>query len=147
VGDGPERERLEAVARELKVSDQVKFWGRLPRDEALRKLSECHALIHPSLHESGGWVCLEAMALRRPVVSLDLGGPAVLVTEETGFKIPAIKPEQVVDELAAVMNALTKDRDLTIRMGETARKRVVEQFNWRKKGAQIAEIYGEVRPS
>jgi glycosyltransferase involved in cell wall biosynthesis len=147
VGDGPERERLEAVAKELKVSDQVKFWGRLPRDEALRKLSECHALIHPSLHESGGWVCLEAMALRRPVVSLDLGGPAALVTEETGFKIPAIKPEQVVDELAAVMNALTKDRDLTIRMGETARKRVVEQFNWRKKGAQIAEIYGEVRPS
>lgn len=147
VGDGPERERLETLARELKVSDRVKFWGRLPRDETLCKLGECHALVHPSLHESGGWVCLEAMALRRPVVSLDLGGPAVQVTEATGFKISAIKPEQAVDELAAVMRTLSKDRDATIRMGEAAQKRVDEQFNWRKKGALIAEIYEKVRPS
>jgi glycosyltransferase involved in cell wall biosynthesis len=147
VGDGPERERLEATARELNVSDRVKFWGRLPRDETLRKLGECHVLVHPSLHESGGWVCLEAMALSRPVVSLELGGPAVQVTEETGFKISAIKPEQVVDELAVVMRTLCKDRDLTMRMGEAAQKRVVEHFNWRKKCARIAEIYEEVRLS
>lgn len=147
VGDGPERERLEAVARELKLSHQVKFWGRLPRDETLRKLGECHALVHPSLHESGGWVCLEAMALRRPVVSLELGGPAVQVTAETGFKVSAVKPEQVVDELAAAMRTLSKDRDLRIRMGEAAQKRAVEHFNWRKKGARIAEIYEEVRSS
>ena len=145
VGDGPERERLEAMARELRVSDRVRFWGRLSRDETLRKLGECHALVHPSLHESGGWVCLEAMALGRPVVSLDLGGPAVQVTDATGFKVSATKPEQAVDDLAAVMRTLSGDRDSMVRMGEAAQRRVVQLFNWRKKGAQIAEIYEKVR--
>lgn len=144
LGDGPERERLEALAEDLKISHQVKFWGRLSRDETLLRLGECHALVHPSLHESGGWVCLEAMALGRPVVCLELGGPAVQVTEETGFKVSPTKSEQVVDELAAAMRVLAEDRGLTVRMGESAQKRVAEQFNWRKKGARLAEIYEEV---
>src|SRR2546430_4418443 len=42
---------------------------------------------HPSLHDSGGWVCLEAMAAGRPVICLDLGGPGYQVTEESGIKI------------------------------------------------------------
>ena len=36
----------------------------------LEKLAECDALAHPSLHDSGGWVCLEAMAAGRPVRAL-----------------------------------------------------------------------------
>jgi glycosyltransferase involved in cell wall biosynthesis len=147
LGDGPERERLQALAEELNISHQVKFWGRLPRAESLRALGECHVLVHPSLHESGGWVCLEAMALRRPVLCLELGGPAVQVTEETGFKISAKKPEQAVDELEGAMRVLSRDRDLAIGMGEAAHRRVVEHFNWRKKGAQITEIYQEVLSS
>lgn len=147
LGDGPEREPLQALAEELNISHQVKFWGRLPRAETLRTLGQCHALVHPSLHESGGWVCLEAMALRRPVLCLELGGPAVQVTKETGFKISANKPEQAVDELAGAMRVLSRDRDLAIGMGEAAHKRLVEHFNWSKKGAQIAEIYEEVLSS
>ncbi|MFM6845653.1 MAG: glycosyltransferase family 4 protein, partial [Dolichospermum sp.] len=48
------------------------------------------------------WVCMEAMAAGRPVICLDLGGPAVQVTEETGFKIAADEPYQVVRDLAEV---------------------------------------------
>jgi glycosyltransferase involved in cell wall biosynthesis len=144
LGDGPERERLQALAEDLKISHQVKFWGRLSRDETLRRLGECHALVHPSLHESGGWVCLEAMALGRPVVCLDLGGPAVQVTEETGFKVSASKSEQVVDELAAVMRKFSEDRVPMIHLGEAARERVAERFNWSKKGDYIADYYEEV---
>ena len=49
-------------------------------------------LIHPSLHDSGGWVCLEAMAAGRPVICLDLGGPGLQVTEKTGIKVKASTP-------------------------------------------------------
>ena len=66
------------------------------------------------------------------------------VTEETGFKVSPTKSEQVVDELAAEMRVLAEDRGLTVRMGESAQKRVAEHFNWRKKGAGLAEIYEEV---
>lgn len=146
VGDGPERRCLQALAEELGITRRVKFWGRLSRDETLSKLSECHVLVHPSLHESGGVVCLEAMALGCPVICLNLGGPAMQVTEETGFKIPAIEPEQTVSDLATAMHVLSKDHYLLTRMGEAGQRRLTEHFDWRKKGARIAELYREVGP-
>ena len=98
-GDGAEWDRLHQLVKELKIESQVKFWGKLPRDQVLEKLGQCHVLVHPSLHDSGGWVCLEAMAAGRPVICLDLGGPAVQVTQETGFKIPATTPEESIQGL------------------------------------------------
>src|SRR5207302_4690506 len=62
MGNGPERPRLEAVAQELGIAGRVRFLGRIPRVEVLARLAACNALVHPSLHDSGGWVCLEAMA-------------------------------------------------------------------------------------
>jgi glycosyltransferase involved in cell wall biosynthesis len=147
VGDGPERKRLQALAKERGIAHQVKFWGRLPRDETLGKLRDCDVLVHPTLHDSGGWVCLEAMAAGSPVICLDLGGPSVQVTEETGFKVPAGDPEQAVKDLAVAMRRLSKDHDLRTRMGEAGRKRVVDHFSWRNKGVRIAELYREVLPS
>ncbi len=143
LGDGPERRRLQVLADELGIAHQVKFWGKLSRDETLRKLGECHVLVHPSLHESGGLACLEAMALGLPVVCLDLGGPAVQVSEETGFKIAAIEPEQAIGDLAVAMHALS-DRSLRVRMGAAAQQRAIEQFDWCVKGAKITTLYEEV---
>jgi len=144
VGDGPERRNLERLAQKLRIVDKVRFWGALPRAEALKKLAECDVLVHPSLHDSGGWVCVEAMAAGRPVICLDLGGPALQVTEETGFKIPAHAPEQVVAEMAEAMLKLAMDEDLRRRMGEEARRRVREEFSWERRGKELANIYRSV---
>jgi glycosyltransferase involved in cell wall biosynthesis len=141
VGDGPERKNLERLARKLGIIDKVRFWGALPRSEALKKLSECDVLVHPSLHDSGGWVCVEAMAAGRPVICLDLGGPALQVTEETGFKIPACAPEQVIEDMAEAMKRLAKDAKLRRKMGEEARRRVGKEFSWNTRGQQLQEIY------
>lgn len=143
VGDGPEQERLEALARELGIAHRVRFLGDLQREEVFHKLGDCDVLVHPSLHDSGGMVCLEAMGIGRPVICLDLGGPAVQVTEETGFKVPAADPEGTVCGLAEVMSTLAHDTDLRVRMGLAARRRVEEHFSWDKKGGQIDEFYLE----
>jgi glycosyltransferase involved in cell wall biosynthesis len=143
VGDGPERKNLERLARKLGIIDKVRFWGALPRSEALKKLSECDVLVHPSLHDSGGWVCVEAMAAGRPVICLDLGGPALQVTEETGFKIPAYAPEQVVKDMVEAMRKLALDADLRRRMGEAGRWRVWEAFSWERQAGFIANIYSQ----
>ena len=77
IGDGPEQRSLERLVRRLGVEEKVRFWGSLTRQQVLRQLAECDVLVHPSLHDSGGGVCLEAMAAGRPVICLDLGGPAL----------------------------------------------------------------------
>ena len=144
VGDGPERANLIQLAERLGVSDRVRFWGAQQRSYALELLSSCHVLVHPSLHDSGCWVCLEAMAARKPVICLDLGGPAELVTERTGIKVAATTPEQAVSDLTAAMTALATDSDLRRAMGDAARERVREEYIWEKKGDRLDALYASV---
>lgn len=144
IGDGPEKQRLRELAKQLGVSHCVRFLGRLPRPLALARLAACDVLLLPSLHDSGSCVCTEAMALGKPVVCIDAGGPALQVTGETGFKIPAQSPERVVAGLAHALRALAGDSKLIRRMGENGRMRVEQTLNWDAKGLEFAEIYRRI---
>jgi glycosyltransferase involved in cell wall biosynthesis len=144
VGDGPERRRLERLAERLGVADSVRFWGLLPRSEALRHLGSCNVLVHPSLHDSGGWVCLEALAAGRPVVCLEAGGPATQVTPECGFLVRPGTPQQVVADMAGVLLELAADPGLQSRLGAEGRRRVAERFDWNVKGLQMNRLYEEL---
>lgn len=144
LGDGVEAASLRSLAIDLGVADRVKFWGRLERSQTLEKLSQCHVLVHPSLHDSGGWVCLEGMAAGRPIICLDLGGPGVQVTAETGIKVPAKNPEQAVTDLAAAMITLKNDFSLRSKLGQAGRKMVQESYNWEAKGKEITTLYQKI---
>ncbi|MBW4691351.1 MAG: glycosyltransferase [Lyngbya sp. HA4199-MV5] len=141
VGKGVEQEALQSLAIDLGIAAQVKFLNEMPRTDLLQKLGTCMALVHPSLHESGGFVCLEAMAAGRPVICLDLGGPAVQVTAETGFKISAVDPDQAVQEMAKAMTQLVQEPELRSRLGHAGRERVNTFFNWESKGKFLVGVY------
>ncbi|TVP62270.1 MAG: glycosyltransferase family 1 protein [Nodularia sp. (in: Bacteria)] len=143
VGDGPELQQLQTLTSDLGIAQKVKFWGKLPREKALGLLKDSHVLVHPSLHDSGGWVCMEAMAAARPVICLDLGGPAIQITEETGFKISADEPYQAVRDLAAAMIHLAKDPELKVSMGQAGRKLVSENYSWQVVGERLNKLYLE----
>lgn len=144
VGGGAEKERLQSLAQSLKIAHQVKFLSELPRSETLEKISKSIALIHPSLHESGGMVCLEAMAAGCPVVCLDWGGPALQVTAETGFKISPEDPEQTIDQIAEIMTRLVREPQLRNTLGKAAQKRVIQEFSWQEKVKKLAFIYDNI---
>jgi len=144
VGEGPERSTLAALVRRLKLDDQVRFWGAQPRPTVLEMLAACDVLVHPSLHDSGGCVCLEAMATGKPVVCLDLGGPADMVTDLTGIKVAANNPEQAVADLATAMTVLAANPDLRRTMGDAGRKRVRDEYIWEKKGDRLEALYASV---
>ncbi|MGF1542023.1 MAG: glycosyltransferase family 4 protein [Pleurocapsa sp.] len=141
LGEGPERENLQSLAKNLGIADQVKFWGRLPRAETLVKLGQAQVLVHPSLHDSGGWVCLEAMSAGRPIICLDLGGPSVQVTEEIGIKVSAREPKQAIKDLARAMIRLEDDPKLRSQLGQAGRKMVREFYNWEVKAKKLTELY------
>ena len=141
VGDGNERDRLEDIAKSLGIERRLRFWGWLPRDEALEKLQQSDVVIHPSLHDSGSMVSIEAMIARKPLICFDLGGPAILVTNEAGFKIPAIQPKQAVQDLAIAMKRIVKDRTLRKKMGDAGFNHVIRELSWEKKAQTINNIY------
>ena len=141
IGDGPEMTRLTSVATDLGVRDRVRFLGWVPRSQVLSELSRCHALVHPSLHDSGGWVCLEAMAAGRPVLCLELGGPAVLVEQGTGFVLRADSPAVAVARLADAMRTVAFDEDRRKDMAAAGRSLVSEKYAWDHRGRLMAAAY------
>lgn len=143
VGDGPDRRRLEALASELSIEDRVTFLGRVPRERGLTLLSDSDVLLHPSFHDSGGFVCVEAMAVGTPVVCLALGGPDVIVTDETGIKVPADDPARAERGLVEALRALRTDHALRIRMAEAGVRRVRQEYGWTSKGLALDQVYRE----
>jgi glycosyltransferase involved in cell wall biosynthesis len=130
IGDGTERHRLEHLARALGVAEKVRFFGALPRSRVLDLLASCNVMLHPCLHESGGYACLEAMGAGLPVVCLDIGGPSLQVTTETGIKVPAHTPEQAEHDLAQALLMLARSPTVCRDMGEAGRARVRQHFRW-----------------
>jgi glycosyltransferase involved in cell wall biosynthesis len=141
IGDGPEESRLKAMAVELGVTDKVRFLGQIPREDVLARVAECDVLVHPSLHDSGGWVCLEAMAAARPVICLDLGGPATLVGDLAGFKIPAHGPEEVTSRMANAMLSLARDPHYRAHMARQARQHVQTNHLWDHRAGEFYRYY------
>jgi glycosyltransferase involved in cell wall biosynthesis len=81
------------------------------------------------------------MAAGRPVVCLDLGGPALQVTADTGIKVPATSSAQVVNDLADAITLLARETALRVCMGEAARRRVQEYYSWEEKGDLMSALY------
>lgn len=141
IGDGPERRRLEALVQSIGIRANVRFLGTVSREQVLTIWGASHTLLFPSLHDSGGWASLEAMAAGRPVICLDVGGPALQVTSQTGFRISPGSPQHVINDIACALVSLASDRKQLRRMGDAGRRRVQEYFNWDLKGIEIAKIY------
>jgi glycosyltransferase involved in cell wall biosynthesis len=144
VGEGSDRKYLERLTRELGLEKAVSFLGQLPRKDTFVKYRDCNVLLFPSFHDSGGGVCLEAMAAGRPVVCLDLGGPGLQVTSNTGIKVPAIAPGQVIADLACALDRLAADGPLCRQLGANGRSRVERDFSWEHKGENIAALYARL---
>lgn len=144
IGAGPQMSVLKELAAKHGVADRVKLLGLVPRDEVFRRLEESDVLVHPSMHDSGGWVCLEGMAAGRPVIVLDTAGPKLMITEETGFRASVASAEAAITEMADAMRTLASDRDLRRRMSEAGRERILAHYTWEGKGEEFADLYREM---
>jgi glycosyltransferase involved in cell wall biosynthesis len=142
-GEGPFRNELEKTADQNGVASRVRFLGHLSHPAAMDRLAQAHVLVHPALHEGFGTVCLEAMASGRPVVCLDLGGPAVQVTAETGFVAPATTPEEAVPAMASYLVTIDQNRALLAETSVRCRARVRAEFTMNRTGAALDACYAE----
>lgn len=144
VGDGPHRSKLERLAAELGLADRVTFAGERPRAEALTFLEGADLFLLPSLHDSGGWACVEAMWSGLPVVCLDIGGPATQVVPETGRAVPVTSPEEAVAALAEAIQELALDGAMREAMGEAARARVAAEYSRASQQEWLRGVYRQV---
>ena len=141
VGSGPYRSSLIKLSQKLGLEDRVEFLEAIPRADLFTLMSSSHALIHPSMHESGGYVCLEMMAAGNPVICLDAGGPALFVDRTCGLVATTDSVAQSTDEMAAFMVRLSRDPSLGCQLGESGRQRVKNRFSMSVKSDELSAIH------
>lgn len=141
IGDGPEKEKLEDLAKRSSAAQRIEFLGFMPQSEIRDVVSKATALILPSLHECAGAVILEAFACRTPAIATDWGGPQEYISSQTGILAPPTSKAEFIDGLAQAMIALSTDRRRASEMGETAHAEVVAKYSWRAKALQMIDIY------
>lgn len=134
VGDGPEKENLEMLARELGISDNVVFHGRVPRTQVIEMMSGADCFVMISENEVFGLVYLEAMACGCvTVASVDGGVDGIIVNEENGF----LCEQGNADMLSTMLKEIGKmKKDSIIRMRQMAFNTV---YNY--SDSKVAERY------
>jgi glycosyltransferase involved in cell wall biosynthesis len=125
-GDGEERDRLAALARELGVADRVQMIGRLDSTGLVHHLARCRAVVFVPFEEDYGFVTVEAFAAGKPIVTChDSGGPAELVADGRHGLVCAPEPAA----LAGALRQLMDDGAAAQRMGAEG-KRVADAMSW-----------------
>ena len=142
-GDGPERVRLEALARELSLN-KVLFAGMVQGTRLEQLIAKCSFSVFPShAYETLGKSILESYAWGRPVVASDLGSRRELVEHGvTGLLYPPGDRE----ELAHSIGFLFDRRDLVAKMGTEARRRVRERHDPGRHMDALLAIYSRLAP-
>lgn len=136
VGDGPDRDGAQRLARELGVARDVRFLGK---QESIEHFMSCADLfLFPSEYESFGLAALEAMACEMPVVTSRAGGlPEVIDHGRTGFLAPVGDVEEMARLAIGVLARPREAREL----GAAARASVTERFRPRYVVDQYVSLY------
>lgn len=142
VGDGPMMRRLQSNAQKYGSSANIIFHGKKSREETLKIMASCKALLLTSAREGGSWVMFEAMLLRKPIICFDTSGMSVVVNSETGCMIPVCKYESAVKQFAAQMENC--DDALCQKKGHLAYQRVITRFTWKAKVEQMNDRLCEI---
>lgn len=136
VGDGPERTRLEVLAADLGISNNVVFLGRLPYEATMHEMEKADVFSLPSWQEAFGVVYLEAMARRLPVVGCLGNGPADFVIDGVnGILVPPRSHESLSDAL----ESLLRDAYLRHELGAEAQL-TAEKFTWHRNAHTMLKL-------
>ena len=138
-GDGPERPRLERMARDLGIAGRFVMPGFTRDLDRLVPWADVLAL--SSFTEGLPNVLLEASAAGVPVVATAVGGtPEVVADRETGYLVPAGDPAALSERVLQLLG----DPGLRRRMGDAGRERMRSRFSFEAQAAAYVELLGKL---
>jgi len=141
VGDGAERDALDARAASLGIRDRVRFAGSVARADIGRYFAAADVFVHAAVMEAAGNVILEALAVGCPIVCTDAGGPTEYVCDgDTGFVVP---PGDT-PALASRVGQLLASPALRCEMAHNARASAEREFDYGRMIRDVIQIYVDV---
>jgi len=127
VGDGPERDAVEATIEDVNMTKFICLKGWLGKDELIKQYQQADCYLNLSSYEGMPNSVLEAMACALPVIVSDIPSHRGLVQHQvTGYLVDLTRPEYFIDQLTE----LATDRRRGRVMGEAGRQLVLADYSW-----------------
>jgi len=138
VGDGPDRDGLEKLAKKLNLDDKVVFEGRINHHDLVKYYSSADVFVRASLSEGLGNVFLEAMAVGLPIIGTPVGGiPDFLEDRKTGLFCEVKNPESIAKKIKEIL----EDDDLRKTLSHNGLNLIREKYSWDKIAKQMENVY------
>ncbi len=138
-GDGEMRGEVEALVRAAALEPQVRITGWISSGQVRSEILAARALVLPSFAEGLPVVIMEAMALRRPVITTYVAGIPELVRHgEGGWLVPAGDVDQLAN---AMQTCLAAPAGELARMGQAAHQRVLERHDIDSEAGKLAALF------
>lgn len=139
VGDGPDRQQLEAEACNLKIEKNVVFTGA--RRDMAGIYASLDLLVQPSLKEGLPMTILEALAAKRAVVATDVGAvPRVIQNEKTGLLVPSDNSDALANAILRLLN----DQMLRQKLAQGGHQLVRDSFSAEVMAHAYLQLYESV---
>tara|TARA_Y100000590_G_scaffold280684_1_gene315341 strand:+ start:1360 stop:2445 length:1086 start_codon:yes stop_codon:yes gene_type:complete len=138
VGEGSLKKEMEQKAKDLKIEDKIKFVGFVDHKKVLKYYNNLSIFIAVSKRESFGVSILEAASCGIPSITSNIGGlTEVNIDNETGVVINPDDPKKLAESIVK----LYEQKELRLKLGKNARKRVEKNFNWKDNVSQMIKVY------
>jgi colanic acid/amylovoran biosynthesis glycosyltransferase len=139
VGDGPLRGELEKLIEKYRLGAQIRITGWISNKQVRDEIARARALVLPSFSEGLPVVIMEAMALRRPVLTTFIAGiPELVHSGENGWLFPAGSLDDLTNALEA---CLTTTIDELQKLGDAGYGRVIARHSIDVEAGKLAEIF------
>jgi colanic acid/amylovoran biosynthesis glycosyltransferase len=138
-GDGPMRPALEKLINAHRINDRVRITGWISSEQVRAELIAARALILPSFAEGLPVVLMEAMSLRKPVLTTYVAGiPELVQHNVNGWLFPAGSSTDIAN---AIEDCLSRSEEDLERMGLEGFTRVVKQHSIETEAARLAGLF------
>lgn len=140
-GDGEMRPEVERMIADYDIGDHVRITGWISSQQVREEILASRAMVLPSFAEGLPVVIMEAMALKRPVISTYVAGiPELVIDGESGWLVPA---GSVLDLTKAMETMLSAPCQHLIEMGEAAYHRVKQRHDINTEAGKLASLFRE----
>jgi len=138
-GDGEMRTEIEERIRQHALESKVRITGWISSNQVREEILASRAMVLPSFAEGLPVVIMEAMALRRPVLTTYVAGiPELVHSGENGWLFPAGDVDELVKALEDFLDTPT---EIIEKMGQAAHQRVLERHSIDTEAAKLAEYF------
>ena len=132
--EGPTEKELKKEG----IKEKVKFVSNLTGRQIAELYAESTIAVSPSVYEGFGFPAGEAMSCGIPLVSTN-GGSLPEVVGDAGIIVPHSDPKALKDAIKSLLNS----PEIRIEFGKKGRRRVLENFTWKRAAKELVEIYRE----